>query len=770
MNFLNRFSKAIALGLFLIVLPAKATLCAELAPFIPVGEQRQPIDSQIEYIEDLDGALTIDQVLNEQAGQFKPLLKKNFGFGYKHILWIRFAINFEGYQSPDWFLTQNYEHIGDLTLFYPTSSGYRPLYMTESEPADKRSFHTHNYIFKVPGPQTSTAVYYMRFNPRGHVLTVDLFWASVKGIIEFIHDSQLGLGLVFGGLLAIWFYNFMLFINLRSRDYLYYLYYQACFISALIYLNGFAPLLIDSSKVYDPVFSALGYGASHGMTLFARHFLSLQTSNRWMDNYLRVWQWVFFCGGIAALVLPVGLPYRILSNLILFTGPVLAMAGIIRWRQGYAPARFYTAGWAIFIVSLMIYALRLLGVLPANFVTNYAIQIGSVWEAIMFSLALAYRIKLIDRKAALAKTAFLGMVSHELKTPLQGIGSAIDLLELRKKCDPDILRRLRTSTEQLEIQVKDLTDYAHLESGKLKFRKTVFNPSHAIRQIAEELLPMAEKKGLNFKINIEESSIVVSSDLFRIQQILNNLISNAIKYTQSGDVEVRMSVNTVPTTIVLSVADTGVGIRAEDIPSLFEPFTQLSEASIRKHDGIGMGLAIVQKLVALFDGTIGVDSAVGKGSTFHVTLPVEKVEEIIDVSTYCETDDGGSSARIMLVDDNQDVRGTLKNVLEELGYSCDAADCGKAAINLCKSTKYAAILLDVNMPDIDGFAVASHIRNTPGRNQHVPIIWISATAPENITSDRKKLFSYFLEKPVRLQKLDAMLKKILVVSQVETTG
>lgn len=761
MYFLNRLARAIAWGIFLILLQTKATFSAEIAPFVPVGEQRQQINSQFEYIEDVDGKFTIDQVLNGQAGLFKPLLKKNLGFGYKPILWIRFSINFKDYKAPDWFLTQNYEHVGDLTLFYPTSAGYRSLHMTESEPADKRAFHIHNYLFKVPNPQTSTAVYYMRYDPHGHVLTVDLSWAGTKGIIEFIHNSQLGVGLVFGGLLAMWFYNFMLFVSLRSREYMYYLYYLACFMAAFIYINGFAPLLLESPKIYEPIFAALTYCAAHGMTLFARQFLSLHSSIRWLGNYLKVFQWILFSGALAALVLPVGMPYPIINILILFIGPFLMLAGIIRWRQGYTPARFYTAGWAIFIAFLMVYSLRLWGVLPANFVTDYALQIGSVWEAIMFSLALAYRIKLNDKKAALAKTAFLGMVSHELKTPLQGIGSAIDLLSLRKNCDAEILNRLRTSTEQLEIQVKDLTDYAHLESGKLKFRKSEFNPSHAIRQIAEELRPAVEQKGLEFKINIGQSHIIVSSDLFRIQQILNNLVSNAIKYTQSGHIEVRMSMNTAPTALVLSVVDTGIGISAEDMPSLFEPFTQLGEVSTRKHDGIGMGLAIVQKLVGLFDGTIQVDSSVEKGSTFHVTLPVEKVAEAIDISTCCEDNDYTPDTCVMLVDDNKEVRSTLKKVLEELGYSCDAADSGKTAINLCKSKKYSAILLDVNMPDIDGFAVASHIKNTPGRNQHVPIIWISATAPENISSDRKKLFSYFLEKPVRLQKLDAMLKTIL---------
>jgi two-component system, sensor histidine kinase LadS len=507
-----------------ILFHAQVAFCENTLAITTVNEQRQSIRSQYEYIEDPKGTFDFNQVINGQVGQFKPLLNKNLGFGYKSVLWIRFSANFKDYPDPFWFLFQGYEHVGELSLFYPTLDGYQSMNMMENEPAYKKTFDIHNYIFKVPTPATQTAVYYMRFNPQGHVLTIDLFSSGIKGMIEFMHQSMLGLGLFFGALMVMWFYNFMLFLSLRSKEYFYYLYYLFCFIGTFIYLNGFAPLLIDSPALYEPLFAMFSYGAIHGMTIFARQFLSLKTTVRWLDIYLSIMQWILFVGGLSVWFEPVGTPYPLLNILIVFTMPMLMVAGGIRMKHGYTPARIYTAGWAVFSLSIVIYTLRLFAILPATFLTNYAIQLASIWETILFAIALAYRLKLIERKTAMAKTAFLGMISHELKTPLQGICSAIDLLSMRMPQNDEIMNRLKTSTEHLEIQVKDLTDYAHLESGKLQFRKATFNASQMMRQAVAEFSTMAANKRLDIRINIE-GNVVISSDIFRLRQILNNLIS-----------------------------------------------------------------------------------------------------------------------------------------------------------------------------------------------------------------------------------------------------
>jgi signal transduction histidine kinase/CheY-like chemotaxis protein len=600
----------------------------------------------------------------------------------------------------------------------------------------------------------------MRFNPQGHLLLVDLSWAGQKGLIETINTTMLWQGLFFGGLLVMWCYNFLLYVKLSSRDYLYYLYYLACVIGLFVYLNGFAPFFIESPQIYEPIFAMFAFGAAHGGMLFARQFLSLKKYTPRLDQILVVAQWTIFSWLVLSPWLLVGVCWPILNYLVLFIGPLIITGAAMRLYQGFKPARYYVAGWAVFILALIIYALSSLGILPINTVTTYSVQVASIWEVILFALAIAYRLKLSEQSDAKAKTAFLGMISHELKTPLQAIGSTIDLLSLKMPQNNHLFERLRVATGHLELQVKDLTDYSRLESGVLKFRKGTVNVSKLVHEVVDEFRPKGESKGLEVRTHIEDN-VIVSSDAYRLQQILNNLIGNAIKYTDTGYIDVRMeSQNTWSMRLIFSVKDSGIGISEEHIPILFEPFTQIDRSNTRDRNGIGMGLAIVQRLVSIFRGSIKVQSNVGEGSTFTVKIPVENAGDTVLVSEVAAIENK-SDKHIMLVDDNEGVRSNLKDVIENLGYTCELAESGKVALKLIKGRKYAAILLDINMPDMDGFTVAAHIRRRSGVNQQVPIIWISATGPENFTKEEKKSFTFFLEKPVRSNQLDATLRKII---------
>ena len=622
--------RIIAAGFLLVLLQINVSHCE---PFVPKGEISQHFNSQFEYLEDTQGSLTISQILSGSAGPFKPLLKKNFGFGYHHILWIRFSVDFKNYQAPYWFLTQNYEHVGELTLFYPEAGGYRSSQILESTPASQRAFITHNYIFKVPTPQTTTAVYYMRFNPQGHVLTVDLTWAGVKGIVEFIHNSQLNIGLFFGGLLAMWFYNLILFASLRSRDYLYYLYYLGCFIATFIYLNGFAPLLIDSPKIYEPLFAAFAYGAIHGMTLFARQFLSLKKNVPWLDYYLKVFQWILFGGLLVAFFLPVGIPYPILNLLIVLTGPFLILAGLIRWYQGYEPASFYTIGWSVFVLSLLIYSFRLTGVLPANLVTNYAIQVASVWEAILFSLALAYRIKLSERKAALDLLQLEAARSTRKSAQQNSLVSA-RFVESEKK---RIARELHDQMGQLLVavlfdaraiaQTRRQANLTNIQERAGRIIENLNGLYDGVNNIIDSLRPeLLDTRGLRQAIQalVDHWNQIVQSCEFTLKmdfdvhdlpddvnisiyRITQESLTNTVKHSSATKVEigiiVRRETSIKQDFMVLHIKDNGKGFDVQSTPE-------------------GGGLHSIRHRSEALGGTFLIKSNASKGTHVIVTLPL----------------------------------------------------------------------------------------------------------------------------------------------------
>lgn len=730
--------------------------------FTPQSQEMQPLSGQYEYLEDPQGTFTFDQITSIHDNQFRPLLEKNLGFGYKKILWIRFSIDFKKYSAPYWFLTQNFERVGELTLFYPSpENGYQSKKIFESIPVEKRAFNIHNYLFQVPTLKTPTpAVYYMRFNPKGHFLLVDLSWAGQKGEIETINNTMLANGIFFGGLMALWFYNFLLYLNLKSRDYLYYLYYLACLISLFIYINGFAPLLINSPKIYEPLFGFLGFGSAHGGVLFARHFLSLKEYTPRLDKWIAAFQWIIFSGMVSALFLPDSITWPMLQCVSILSFSVIG-AAIIRLRQGFKPARYYLAAWTVFTLGLIVYLLGSINIVPINFFTTHLFHLASFWESTLFALAVSYRLKLSQESASEAKTAFLGMISHELKTPLQAIGSSIDLLALRIPESEPAFARLMDATNRLERQVKDLTDYSILESGALKFNYATFNATETVQKIVEEFRPLADKKMLQIYTAIEDR-VVVSSDEYRFQQIVINLLANAIKYTTDGYVKVSLELSrSLSPHLIIAVEDSGIGIGKEHRATIFDPFIQVDQSTTRGHNGMGMGLSIVQRLISIFNGAISVDSELGKGSTFTVTIPIAIVPEPLGDCISLE-EDHDSDRRIMLVDDNEEVRQNLREVLENIGYKCEVAEGGKKAIELARTSKYAAIMLDINMPEMNGFQVATHIRNTRGPNQNVPIICISASPSQNFSSDEKKWFTHFMEKPVRSKKLELILRQLIL--------
>lgn len=377
---------------------------------------------------------------------------------------------------------------------------------------------------------------------------------------------------------------------------------------------------------------------------------------------------------------------------------------------------------------------------------------------------------LAERKAETAladaiftKNTILGTISHELKTPLQTIISSIDLLVKRMVSarDVEVVERLTSAAARLEAQMEDLTDYARLGAGKLELRRMVFDPGELLERVVDEFKGPALNSGLDLVLRRKKRALQVASDARRFEQIATNLITNAIKYTPIGRIQVTFDlVTSNGDKLDLIVEDTGPGISPDKLPSLFEPFTQLDQSRTRKYDGAGMGLAIVQRLVELFGGTIEVQSIVGRGTRFEVVLPVEVISGD-PAGPENNRMDIAEHHRILLVDDNAEVRVSVKEVLTEIGYVCDAADGGKVALQKLATHSYDAILLDISMPGMDGFEVAAAVRATPGRNQHVPIVALSAYSPEVATLEQRAPFSAHAAKPVRMDTLRNIMDGVL---------
>ncbi|WP_199588692.1 hybrid sensor histidine kinase/response regulator [Paraburkholderia caribensis] len=378
------------------------------------------------------------------------------------------------------------------------------------------------------------------------------------------------------------------------------------------------------------------------------------------------------------------------------------------------------------------------------------------------------------REASLAKDAFLGMISHELRTPLHAIVSSIELLGFNFHSDADrkVIQRLETAARHLEAQMKDLTDYARLGAGKLELRNEHFDPRELLTSIVDEHEPFARAKGLVFEGSASGRAGLVDSDPHRIRQIVNNLVTNGIRYTERGTVTLHFDQRDDALAIV--VTDTGAGVPDKQIPLIFKEFTQLDASRTRRFEGAGMGLAIVQGLVELFGGTIGVESEVGKGTRFTVTIPVKPVAAPAGTSVAPHTAHGEGRPQVLIVDDNQLIRESLCEMLEHMG--CDAAAVANAddAHAWLAARQCDLVLLDLHMPDKDGYAFMTEYAQQaerPGGAARTPVIAVSAYAPESGARTEGDPFFDSLTKPVHYEVLrDAVQRALAARHGVSVAG
>jgi signal transduction histidine kinase len=225
-----------------------------------------------------------------------------------------------------------------------------------------------------------------------------------------------------------------------------------------------------------------------------------------------------------------------------------------------------------------------------------------------------------------AKDAMLGVVSHEMRTPLAAIIGFAEVIALRNDMATPFAERIRVNAQRLTYMVNDLLDHAQMQSGKLKIRNEPFSPASLLLLVRNLLSGLAEQKSLKLITHVDPAlPELIIGDNSRLQQILVNLIGNAIKFTEYG--EVNVSVRMLETEWQMIVQDTGIGIPAERLPDIFEPFRRGSDYATRQHQGAGLGLSIVKKLVELMEGRIDMLSTVGQGSVFTVTLPLKKAND-----------------------------------------------------------------------------------------------------------------------------------------------
>jgi signal transduction histidine kinase/CheY-like chemotaxis protein len=372
--------------------------------------------------------------------------------------------------------------------------------------------------------------------------------------------------------------------------------------------------------------------------------------------------------------------------------------------------------------------------------------------------------------AVQSKSDFLSTMSHELRTPLNSVIGMAELLsdELTNPEQEENLKILNFSAASLHTLINDILDFNKLGSEKLYLESIGVNLHTLIHNICSGLRIQAKEKGLQLLLEIDEDieKIPISTDPTRISQILFNLTGNAIKFTSIGSVKIHVKIleeDADKINVRFSIIDTGIGINAEKMESIFEPFTQASTSTTRNYGGTGLGLAIVKRLLALFESSVNLESEEGKGSKFWFDISFKRNNQALD------GDSGGkeqtfdlSGLRVLVVEDNPVNSLLLKKIFQKWSNIPDFARDGYEALAKVSANTYDLILMDIHMPLLDGYETTLKIRELPDKDKSsVPIIALTASVSNNLSDKIREVgMNDYLSKPYNPKELYTKLREI----------
>lgn len=788
-----------------------------------INNEDYPLSRYFEILDDKDARLTVWDARNPkyQDRYFSVAPKiPDFGFN-KDAYWLRFSlhrlIHNEPFQTRLWYLNIAYAHhdLIELYIFHKD----KLIYHTKTGrllPFRTRVYKHENFVLPIKIPAAGqTYTYYIRVSGSASKIIP----AKLQNYESLDRENNIKnniYGFYYGIMFAMIIYNLLMFVSVRRSVYLFYVLYNI-FINLLnisesgLSYEYFWPDSIWWNYISIPFFIAM---ATLSAIFFCYSFLSGIRNRHVRINLLMLRGFGTISVMIAFMCLFIGhglsRVVMVKSGMILASAFTISML-IISLRmmiKGKGNNFSFFLGWLIFPIAVIFTSLKATGILQYSVFLENILPIGMLFQSFIFSLSLnefltrqeARKVRLKEKslqaisKANSIKNEFLGKTSHELKTPIHGIlGISESLKKLEKAYhDPELhngLSHIGTSARRLLFIINDILDITKLGNKELRIIRKAVNLHDSLKVIIPILTQSLLNQNIKIINKIPPDFPLLNVDENRLQQILINIISNAIKFTSRGRIIIHAQI-TEPDSICIHIRDTGIGIKATDHERIFEPFEQVDKSLSKSHSGIGLGLSIVKEIMELHGGNVGLKSRPRKGSRFSLIFPLalqdskgkktpkskgetgdNSIDLLPDLNILPKSQNltrSLSQPHIFIVDDQAINIDVLFRIFKNLDYNITSMQSGKECLDLLNNMerKPDCILLDIMMPDMDGFEVASIIRKQYNLYE-LPIVMI--TALNNLESIKKGFemgANDYITKPFQSDELIARVNTMAKLGQM----
>ena len=752
------------------------------------------------YLEDVDNSYTLNDIIQLDASNFQVLTEESLNKGFTNsAYWLKFSVvdRTNDQQTQSWKLETTYPLLDYLDIYIIDSEHkvehlkLGDVYLYNQRPVDHR-----NFIAPISLQDNERKDIYIRVQTSSSMQIPVFIWHP-DYFFEARSGEQYGLGLYYGMMFVMFFYNFFLWFSIRDSNYLWYIGYLGAFALLQASTSGLGYQYIWPNSpwiesIAPPVTIALVgiFGIA-----FTRRFLHTRQYHIVADNLLRLVLYlsivVLGLSFIADTATVMGLAKIVVVTFLLF----ILYASVAMLLRGHRQARFFLAAWVSLILGGLFTIGMMLGLFPNTFLMTHASKIGSVFEIILLSFALADRIKVIEKEKKLIerrvqkelektnkkleennrlKDEFLATISHEFRTPLNGILGSLELTE--QEPANSISQHINTakgSANEMLSLVEQVLSYTELQSGNLIVNAKPINLPEVLSELTQTISQQCQNKGIDFSLdNNPRNPQTIIADKKRLQQALAPIFDNSIKFTHEGHISLGVKIKFVHDQylLVLKVEDTGIGIAESKREDILEAFTQADGSFSRQFGGLGIGLSLVKALCTQLGGSIDISSEEHHGTAVEILLPIEIPHQAFSSGAEVDAEHKSNipriknNARVLIVEDNHINQVVLKTMLQRLNIETEAADHGLKAITLLdqadeNNQPIDLILMDCQMPVMDGFEATRSIRNSNKRYADIPIIAVTANA---LSSDRERCIragmSDYLSKPFQLDDIRSKLQ------------